>query len=60
VLHLFVPHESITAFIDKILQLISLLKDDVTVLEKEYLFRFFTIFTQLKTLQITFGYFTSL
>jgi inactivated superfamily I helicase len=40
--------------------LIALLKEDVPTLEKEYLFRFYTAFTQLKTLQTEYEYFTDL
>ena len=36
------------------------MKEDVTTLEKEYLFRFYTAFTQLKTLQTEYEYFTDL
>ena len=47
-------------FIDRVLDLINLLKEEVDALEKEYLFRFYTVFTQLKTLQNEFQYFTDL
>lgn len=58
--NLFKPFGTIAKFIDTILKLIDLLKDNVSTLEKEYLFRFYTIFTQLKTLQSEFEYFTDL
>lgn len=57
---IFSSYTNINEFLDRILNLINLLKEDVTDLEKEYLFRFYTAFTQLKTLQIEFEYFTDL
>tara|TARA_B110000046_G_scaffold185997_1_gene231173 strand:+ start:12979 stop:15723 length:2745 start_codon:yes stop_codon:yes gene_type:complete len=60
VLNLFKPFDVVEDFIDRILDLINLLKEDVNTLEKEYLFRFHTVFTQLKTLQKEFQYFTDL
>ena len=60
VLKMFKPLDSIDNFIDRILSLINLLKEEVNTLEKEYLFRFYTVFTQLKTLQNEFQYFTDL
>jgi hypothetical protein len=45
---------------ERILALINLLKEDVNSLEKEYLFRFYTVFIQLQTLQNEFQYFTDL
>jgi hypothetical protein len=60
VLNLFKPFDVVDDFIDRILDLINLLKEDVNSLEKEYLFRFHTVFTQLKTLQNEFHYFTDL
>lgn len=59
-LNFFKPFDSVAAFIDHILDLINLLKEEVNTLEKEYLFRFYTAFTQLKTLQNEFEYFTDL
>lgn len=47
-------------FLERILDLIDLLKEDVTDLEKEYLYRFYTVFTQLKNLQTAYNYFTDL
>ncbi len=58
--HLFKPFTNVADFVDRILGLIDLLKDEVSALEKEYLFRFYTVFTQLKTLQNEFEYFTDL
>lgn len=60
ILNLFSPFSSIALFIDAILALISLLKDHSNTLEKEYLFRFYTAFTQLKTLQQKFSFFSEL
>ncbi|MDC0177520.1 PD-(D/E)XK nuclease family protein [Polaribacter sp.] len=57
---IFKGYDSITSFIDRILNLIDFLKEDVNDLEKEYLFRFYTRFTQLKTLQKEYKYFTDL
>ena len=60
ILNFFTPFSSVAVFIDYILDLINLLKEEVNTLEKEYLFRFYTAFTQLKTLQNEFEYFTDL
>ena len=57
---IFSSYTTINEFLDRILNLIALLKEDVTTLEKEYLFRFYTAFTQLKTLQTEYDYFTDL
>ena len=57
---IFNGYDSITSFIDRILNLMDFLKEDVTDLEKEYLFRFYTTFTQLKTLQKEYKYFPNL
>ncbi len=57
---IFKPYTSINQFINRVLKLIDFLKEDITVLEKEYLFRFYTIFNQLKTLQNEFKYFPDL
>ena len=57
---LFKPFISVADFINQILALIDVLKVNVNSLEKEYLFRFYTAFTQLKTLQTEFEYFTDL
>jgi ATP-dependent helicase/nuclease subunit B len=60
ILNLFKTFDSVSNFIERILDLINLLKEDVNDLEKEYLFRFYTVFTQLKTLQNEFEYFIDL
>lgn len=60
ILNLLKPFETVSNFMDRVLDLINLLKEEVNSLEKEYLFRFYTVFTQLKTLQNEFQYFTDL
>ncbi|SDS45979.1 PD-(D/E)XK nuclease superfamily protein [Polaribacter sp. KT25b] len=60
ILNLFKNFDSVSNFMDRILDLINILKEKVDALEKEYLFRFYTVFTQLKTLQNEFEYFTDL
>ena len=60
ILSLFKPFDSVTNFMDRVLNLINILKEEINALEKEYLFRFHTAFTQLKTLQGEFKYFTDL
>ena len=60
ILSLFKPFDSVTNFMDRVLNLINILKEEINALEKEYLFRFHTAFTQLKTLQGEFNYFTDL
>jgi hypothetical protein len=57
---IFNPYSSIEEFIDRILHLIKVLKEEVSALEKEYLFRFYTAFMQLKTLQKEYKYFPDL
>ena len=57
---IFNSYVSILEFLDRILNLINVLKEDVNELEKEYLFRFHTIFNQLKTLQNEYKYFPDL
>ena len=59
-INLFSVVENIGPFIDRILSFLLMLKDKVSVLEKEYLYRFYTAFTQLKNLQEKYNYFTSL
>lgn len=58
--YLFTPFSSVDNFIDRILSVIDVLKEDVTELEKEYLFRFYTAFNQLKILQKEYKYFPDL
>ena len=60
VLSMFNPFVSISEFFTRILNLIDLLKEDLNELEKEYLFRFYTIFRQLQTLHTEFAYFQDL
>lgn len=57
VLSLFEPIHSIEDFINRILQYIENLRSKVSYLEREYLYRFHTAFTQLKNLHQSFGYF---
>ena len=47
----FNPIEKVQDFIQRILNLINLLKEKADALEKEYLFRYYTVFLQLKTFQ---------
>lgn len=60
ILNVFKTFDTVGEFIDRILALINLLKGEVNALEKEYLFRFYTVFTQLQTLQNEFKYFVNL
>ena len=60
IVSIFNAYSSIDEFIERIIHLINFLKEDVIDLEKEYLFRFYTTFTQLKTLQNEFKYFPDL
>lgn len=60
IIELFSPFLSMDVFIENILSFILLLKETADVLEKEYLFRFFTTFTQLNTLQKRFSFFKDL
>ncbi|MBL4905574.1 MAG: PD-(D/E)XK nuclease family protein, partial [Flavobacteriaceae bacterium] len=59
-LTIFKPFENTSGFIDRISTLIELLKEDANALEKEYLFRFYTAFTQLQNLQSEFNYLENL
>ena len=56
IINVFNPFVTITDFLDRIIELIQLIKEDTTVLEKEYLFRFYTAFTQLQNLHIEHNY----
>ncbi|WP_299054896.1 PD-(D/E)XK nuclease family protein [uncultured Polaribacter sp.] len=58
--NIFSPYQSVKEFITRILDLIDLLKEEVSELEKEYLFRYYTAFTQLKSLEETYHYFADL
>lgn len=57
---IFEKFTTINEFLQRITQLINLLKEEANELEKEYLFRFYTAFTQLQNLQTEFEYFTDL
>lgn len=59
-LGIFKPFTSTEEFIQRILSLILLVKENVTALEKEYLYRFFGIFTQLQNLQTEYNYLKNL
>ena len=48
---IFFPIEKVQDFIQRILNLIAVLKEKANPLEKEYLFRYYTVFSQLKTFQ---------
>ena len=56
----FHPLGDIEDFINRILSFIEKIRDNVSTLEKEYLFRFHTAFTQLKNLNNSYGYFQDL
>ncbi len=51
ILAVFKPFENSNEFIERIIDLINLLKDTANALEKEYLYRFYIVFTQLYNLQ---------
>ncbi len=57
---IFEEFTSINAFIERILNLILRLKNDENLLEKEFLYRYHAVLTQLKNLQKEFEYFTDL
>lgn len=57
---IFKPIVAIEEFIGRIINVINLLKEEVTILEKEQLFRFYTAFNQLKALQEEHQYFSDL
>lgn len=52
----FSSFSTISEFLSRILQLINVLKEKANDLEKEYLFRFHTAFTQLQNLHNEFNY----
>lgn len=52
----FAPFSGVSEFLDRIINLINLLKENTTELEREYLFRFYTAFTQLQTLHSEFNF----
>lgn len=51
IIDIFNPIEKTQDFIQRILNLITVLKETANPLEKEYLFRFYTVFSQLHTFQ---------
>ena len=53
---IFKPLTTISDFLARILDLINVLKNTANDLEKEYLFRFYTAFTQLQNLHNEFNY----
>lgn len=59
-LNIFKSFTSSGEFIQRILDLILLVKEDVIALEKEYLYRFYGIFTQLQNLQTEYDYLKNL
>ncbi len=59
-LSIFKPFLSVDDFINRILILIDATKDHVSVLEKEYLFRYFNAFNQLQNLNRSKNYFQSI
>src|SRR5690606_35607105 len=60
ILPIFNPFKSTLEFLNRFIELIDFLKDSVSFLEKEYLFRFHAIFMQLQILQKEFNYFQNL
>ena len=59
-LNIFKSFTSSGEFIQRILDLILLVKENVIALEKEYLYRFYGIFTQLQNLQTEYDYLKNL
>mgnify|MGYP003668190720 CR=1 FL=1 len=59
-LSVFKPLNSVDDFITRILNLIEGARDTVSVLEKEYLYRFHNAFTQLQNLNSTKNYFKNI
>lgn len=60
IISIFDSFRTIDQFLNRVLQLINLLRNTKDSLEKEFLYRYHTVFTQLKTLQDQFSYFTDL
>lgn len=60
ILAIFKKFSNSLEFIERIIDLIVLLKENANPLEKEYLFRFYTTFTQLQNLQIEYNYLKTL
>ena len=59
-LAIFNPFISVNDFISRILNLLENVRDNVSVLEKEYLYRFYNAFTQLRTLNSAKNYFKNI
>ncbi|MEN8856609.1 MAG: PD-(D/E)XK nuclease family protein [Flavobacteriaceae bacterium] len=59
-LSIFKPFSSVDDFITRILNLIESARDMVSVLEKEYLYRFYNAFTQLQNLNSSRNYFQNI
>ena len=59
-LSIFKPFISVNEFITRILNLLEQAKDHVSVLEKEYLYRFYNAFTQLLNLNASKNYFQNI
>ncbi len=57
---IFQPYVTIEGFLDRILSFFEKIRDHIQTLEKEYLYRFHSAFTQLKNLQQEFSYFSDL
>lgn len=60
ILSVFTSFNSIDDFLQKIINLINILKENTDSLEKEYLFRFYTIFSQLQVFQSSYQYLSDL
>lgn len=58
--NLLQPINTIDNFLERIIQLILVLKEKTLSLEKEYLFRYYKIFNQLQSLQSTYTFFTDM
>ena len=59
-LSIFKPFISVNDFIKRILNLLEQAKDHVSVLEKEYLYRFYNAFNQLLNLNTSKNYFENI
>lgn len=57
---IFKPLQSIEDFIGRVIHFIEEVRENMSVLEKEYIFRFHTAFTQLKNLNSSYQYFKSI
>ncbi|TVZ56476.1 PD-(D/E)XK nuclease superfamily protein [Lutibacter sp. Hel_I_33_5] len=55
-LSIFNPFNGISDFLERIINLINLIKENTTDLEKEYLYRFYTAFRQLQNLHSEFHF----